>query len=57
LYGYIKAGAQSTILVVKGGPSINDLTRIKVKCEPIHRLIEAPFGSFVALWKEGNFSV
>jgi uncharacterized protein with ATP-grasp and redox domains len=123
LYGYIKARAQNTILVVKGGPSINDLTRdemqfadlgdffseladtgsdgagvdwgnaskefldlvassdliiakgmanfetvypkniappvfflFKVKCEPIHRLIQAPVGSFVALWKEGNTS-
>jgi uncharacterized protein with ATP-grasp and redox domains len=123
LYGYIKARAQNAILVVKGGPSINDLTRdemqfadlgdffsevadtgsdgagvdwdnasnefldlvassdliiakgmanfetvypkpiappvfflFKVKCEPIHRLIQAPVGSFVALWKEGNFS-
>jgi uncharacterized protein with ATP-grasp and redox domains len=123
LYGYIKARAQNTILVVKGGPSINDLTRdemqfadlgdffseladtgsdgagvdwgnaskefldlvassdliiakgmanfetvypkniappvfflFKVKCEPIHRLIQAPVGSFVALWKDGNTS-
>jgi hypothetical protein len=123
LYGYIKARAKNTILVVKGGPSINDLTRdemqfadlgdffseladtgsdgagvdwgnasrefldlvassdliiakgmanfetvypkniappvfflFKVKCEPIHRLIQAPVGSFVALWKEGNTS-
>ena len=28
----------------------------KVKCEPVHRLIQAPVGSFVALWKEGNSS-
>jgi uncharacterized protein with ATP-grasp and redox domains len=123
LYEYIKARAQNTILVVKGGPSLNDLTRdemqfadlgdffgevadtgsdgagidwdnaskefldlvassdliiakgmanfetiypknmalpvfflFKVKCEPIHRLIQAPVGSFVALWKEGNSS-
>ena len=123
LYEYIKAHAQSTILVVKGGPSINDLTRkemqfvdagdlfnevadtgsdgagidwdnaskefldlvassdliiskgmanfetiypkkirppvfflFKVKCEPIHRFIQAPVGSFIALWKEGNSS-
>ena len=123
LYEYIKARAQNTILVVKGGPSINDLTRdemqfadlgdffsevadtgsdgagidwdnaskefldrvassdliiskgmanfetiypkniappvfflFKVKCEPVHRLIQAPVGSFVALWKEGNSS-
>ncbi|MEJ2730852.1 MAG: ARMT1-like domain-containing protein [Deltaproteobacteria bacterium] len=107
LYGYIKARAQNAILVVKGGPSINDLTRDEMQfadlddffsevadtgsdgagvdwdnasnefldlvassdliiakgmanfetvCEPIHRLIQAPVGSFVALWKEGNFS-
>ena len=123
LYEYIKAHAQKTILVVKGGPSINDLTRdelpfvdrddlfnevadtgsdgagidwnnaskefldlvassdliiskgmanfetiypknirpsvfflFKVKCEPIHRLVQAPVGSFIALWKEGNSS-
>jgi len=121
LYEYIKARAQNTVLVVKGGPSINDLTRaelpfagrddlfdqvadtgsdgagidwdnasrefldlvessdlivskgmanfettypenisphvfflFKVKCEPIHRFIQAPVGSFVALWKEGH---
>jgi uncharacterized protein with ATP-grasp and redox domains len=120
LYEYIKAHAQNAVLVVKGGPSINDLTRdemqfadlgdffsevadtgsdgagvdwdnaskefldlvassdliiakgmanfetvypkkiappvfflFKVKCEPIHRLIQAPVGSFIALWKEG----
>jgi uncharacterized protein with ATP-grasp and redox domains len=119
LYQHIKARAQNTILVVKGGPSLNDLTRaemasaglgnyfsevadtgsddvgidwnnasreflnlvatsdliiskgmanfeaiyprkmaapvfflFKVKCEPVHRLIQAPVGSFVALWKE-----
>ena len=124
LYEYIKARVQNTILVVKGGPSINDLTRnemqfadlddffsevadtgsdgagvdwdnasrefldlfassdliiakgmanfetiypkdirpsafflFKVKCEPIHRFIQAPLGSFIALWKEGNSSV
>lgn len=123
LYKYIKARAQNTILVVKGGPSLNDLTRdemqfadladhfsevadtgsdgvgidwnnvskefldlvassdliiskgmanfeaiypknmapsvfflFKVKCEPIHRFIRAPLGSFIALWKEGNCS-
>lgn len=123
LYKYIKARAQNTILVVKGGPSLNDLTRdemqfadladhfsevadtgsdgvgidwnnvskefldlvassdliiskgmanfeaiypenmvpsvfflFKVKCEPIHRFIQAPLGSFIALWKEGNCS-
>ena len=123
LYEYIKARVQNTILVVKGGPSINDLTRdemqfadlddffsevadtgsdgagvdwdnaskefldlfaasdliiakgmanfetiypkdigpsafflFKVKCEPIHRFIQAPLGSFIALWKEGNSS-
>ena len=123
LYEYIKARAQNTILVVKGGPSINDLTRdemqiadlgdffdevadtgsdgagvdwdnaseefldlvassdlilakgmanfetiypkdirpsafflFKIKCEPIHRFIQAPLGSFIALWKEGNSS-
>ena len=123
LYEYIKARAQNTILVVKGGPSLNDLTRdemqsadlanhfsevadtgsdgvgidwnnvskefldlvassdliiskgmanfeaiypknmvpsvfflFKVKCEPIHRFIQAPLGSFIALWKEGNCS-
>ena len=123
LYEYIKARAQNTILVVKGGPSLNDLTRdelqfadladhfgevadtgsdgvgidwahvskefldlvtssdliiskgmanfeaiypkdmvppvfflFKVKCEPIHRYIQAPLGSFIALWKEGNSS-
>ena len=121
LYEYIKARAQNTILVVKGGPSLNDLTRdemqfadladyfsevadtgsdgvgidwdhvskefldlvassdliiskgmanfeaiypknmipsvfflFKVKCEPIHRFIQAPLGSFIALWKEGR---
>ena len=121
LYEYIKARAQNTILVVKGGPSINDLTRdemqfadlgdyfsevadtgsdgagidwdnasqefsdlvassdliiakgmanfeaiypknmappvfflFKVKCDPIHRFIQAPLGSFIALWKEGS---
>jgi hypothetical protein len=121
LYEYIKARAQNTILVVKGGPSLNDLTRdemqfadladyfgevadtgsdgvgidwnhvskefldlvassdliiskgmanfeaiypqnmippvfflFKVKCEPIHRFIQAPIGSFIALWKEGR---
>ena len=121
LYEYIKARAQNIILVVKGGPSLNDLTRdemqfadladyfsdvadtgsdgvgidwnnvsrefldlvassdliiskgqanfeaiypknmvpsvfflFKVKCEPIHRYIQAPLGSFIALWKEGN---
>jgi uncharacterized protein with ATP-grasp and redox domains len=123
LYEYIKAHAQNTILVVKGGPSLNDLTRdemqfadlgdyfsevadtgsdgagidwenaskefldlvassdliiakgmanfetiypknvippvfflFKVKCEPVHRLIEAPVESFVALWREGSSS-
>ena len=123
LYEYIKARAKNTILVVKGGPSLNDLTRaemqfadlgdyfsevadtgsdgagidwnnaskefldlvassdliiakgmanfetiypknmvppvfflFKVKCEPVHRLIQAPVGSFVALWKEGSSS-
>jgi uncharacterized protein with ATP-grasp and redox domains len=123
LYEYIKANTQNTILVVKGGPSINDLTRdempfvdrddlfnevadtgsdgagidwdnaskefldlvassdliiskgmanfetlypktirppvfflFKVKCEPIRQLVQAPVGSFVALWKEGNSS-
>jgi uncharacterized protein with ATP-grasp and redox domains len=123
LYEYVKSRAQNTILVVKGGPSLNDLTRdemhfadlanyfsevadtgsdgvgidwdnvskefldlvassdliiskgmanfeaiypkdmvphvfflFKVKCEPIHRFIEAPLGSFIALWKEGNSS-
>ncbi|MGD9079697.1 MAG: ARMT1-like domain-containing protein [Desulfobacterales bacterium] len=123
LYEYIKARAQNTILVVKGGPSLNDLTRdemqfadladffsevadtgsdgagvdwdnaskefldlvassdliiakgmanfetiypkaispsvfflFKVKCEPIHRFIQAPLGSFIALWKEGDSS-
>jgi uncharacterized protein with ATP-grasp and redox domains len=123
LYEHIKARAQNTILVVKGGPSLNDLTRdemqfadlgdffsevadtgsdgvgidwdnaskefldlvassdliiakgmanfeaiypkniappvfflFKVKCEPVHRLIQAPVGSFIALWKEGSFS-
>ena len=123
LYEYIKARAQNTILVVKGGPSLNDLTRdemqftdladffsevadtgsdgagvdwdnaskefldlvassdliiakgmanfetiypkaispsafflFKVKCEPIHRFIEAPLGSFLTLWKEGDSS-
>lgn len=122
LYEYINARAQNTTLVVKGGPSLNDLTRdemqfadlgdyfnqvadtgsdgagidwdnaskefldlvassdliiakgmanfetiypkniappvfflFKVKCEPVHRLIQAPVGSFVALWKEGSF--
>lgn len=120
LYEYIQARAENTILVVKGGPSINDLTRdemnfadlvdrfsevadtgsdgaginwenasnefldlvascdliiskgmanfetiypqtiaapvfflFKVKCEPMHRLIRAPVGSFVALWQQG----
>jgi len=123
LYEYIKARAQNTVLVVKGGPSINDLTRnelpildrddlfdqvadtgidgagvdwdnaskeflelvessdlilskgmanfetiypknmaphvfflFKVKCEPIQRFIQAPVGSFVALWKEKHAS-
>lgn len=123
LFEYIKARARNTILVVKGGPSINDLTRkeipfvdrgdlfnevadtgtdgagidwdnvsaefldlvasadliiskgmanfetiypkpirppvfflFKVKCEPIQRFIQAPVGSFIALWKEGNSS-
>ena len=123
LYEYIKARARNTILVVKGGPSLNDLTRdemqfadladyfsevadtgsdgvgidwdnaskefldlvassdliiakgmanfeaiysknmappvfflFKVKCDPIHRFIQAPLGSFIALWKEGNSS-
>jgi hypothetical protein len=123
LYEYIKARAQKTILVVKGGPSLNDLTRdemqfadlgdyfsevadtgsdgvgidwdnaskefldlvassdliiakgmanfeaiypkniappvfflFKVKCDPIHRFVQAPLGSFIALWKEGNSS-
>ena len=123
LYEYIKARAQNTTLVVKGGPSLNDLTReemqfadlgdyfnevadtgsdgagidwdnaskefldlvassdliiakgmanfetiypknmvppvfflFKVKCEPVHRLIQAPVGSFIALWKESSFS-
>ena len=121
LYEYIKARAQNTILVVKGGPSLNDLTRaelqfddlgdyfsevadtgsegvgidwdnaskefldlvassdliiakgmanfeaiypksvvppvfflFKVKCDPIHRYIQAPLGSFIALWKKGS---
>ena len=123
LYEYIKARARNTVLVVKGGPSINDLTReelqftdqddlfnevadtgsdgagidwdrvseefldlvassdliiskgmanfetiypknirppvlflFKVKCEPIHRLVQAPVGSYIALWKEGHSS-
>jgi uncharacterized protein with ATP-grasp and redox domains len=123
LFEYIKARAQSTTLVVKGGPSLNDLTRdemqfadlgdyfsevadtgsacpgidwdhaskefldlvassdliiakgmanfetiypeemaspvfflFKVKCEPVHRWIQAPVGSFGALWKEGSSS-
>ena len=123
LYQYIKMRARKTILVVKGGPSLNDLTRdeiqsaaladyfsevadtgsdgvgidwnhvskefldlisssdliiskgmanfeaiypasiappvfflFKVKCEPVHRLIQAPVESFVALWKEGSSS-
>ena len=123
LYQYVKARARNTILVVKGGPSLNDLTRdemqfaglddifnevadtgsdsagidwdnasqefldlaastdliiakgmanfetiyprtmappvfflFKVKCEPVHRLIQAPVGSYVALWKEGRSS-
>jgi damage-control phosphatase, subfamily I len=121
LYEYIKARAQNAILVVKGKPSLNDLTRaelqfadlgdyfsevadtgsdgvgidwdnaskdfldlvassdliiakgmanfeaiypksvvppvfflFKVKCDPIHRYIQAPLGSFIALWKEGS---
>ena len=29
----------------------------KVKCEPIHRFIQAPLGSFIALWKAGNCCV
>jgi uncharacterized protein with ATP-grasp and redox domains len=28
----------------------------KVKCDPIHRFIQAPLGSFIALWKEDNSS-
>ena len=123
LYEYLKARTRNIILVVKGGPSINDLTRdempfvdrddlfnevadtgsdgagidwdnvskefldlvassdliiskgmanfetiypknirspvfflFKVKCEPIHRFVQAPVGSFIALWKEGSSS-
>ncbi len=120
LYRYIRARSGQTVLVVKGGPGLNDLTRaelkaaglenafdavadtgtdgagidwdtvsrefldlmasadliiskgmanfetlysrklatpvfflFKVKCEPIQNYINAPAGSFMALWKEG----
>jgi len=119
LYDYIKNRAGRTVLVVKGGPSLNDLTRaelrsagiedmvgevadtgtegagvdwervseefldliesadlivskgmanfetiypnqlspailflFKVKCEPIQNYIQAPVGSFLALWRD-----
>jgi uncharacterized protein with ATP-grasp and redox domains len=121
LYEYIRDRSRKTILVVKGGPSLNDLTRaelksaglekmfdpvmdtgtdgagidwghvsrdfldliasadlviskgmanfetlyardmvapifflFKVKCEPIHKYIQAPANSFLALYKKGN---
>ncbi len=121
LYDYLKKYAQKIYLVVKGGPSLNDLTRVeleaaklqgrfdlvadtgtdgagidwdyvsgefldlfssadlivskgmanfetlyprrisapsfymfKVKCEPISNYVQAPFDSFLALWKEGS---
>jgi uncharacterized protein with ATP-grasp and redox domains len=124
LYDYLKKHCGRIYLVVKGGPSLNDLTRVelqtenledrfdivtdtgtdgagidwdnvsgefldlvasadlivskgmanfetlypkpilapsfylfKVKCEPIQNYIQAPAGSFLALWKEGNSSV
>jgi uncharacterized protein with ATP-grasp and redox domains len=123
LYEYLKKHCERIYLVVKGGPSLNDLTRfelqsqklidrfdivadtgtdgagidwdnvsgefielaasadlivskgmanfeslyprrlsvpsfylLKVKCEPIQNYIQAPAGSFLALWKEGNSS-
>jgi len=123
LYEYLKKHCERIYLVVKGGPSLNDLTRVelqsqklidrfdivadtgtdgagidwdnvsgefldlfasadlivskgmanfetlyprrlsvpsfyllKVKCEPIQNYIQAPAGSFLALWKEGNSS-
>ena len=121
LYDYLKKYAQKIYLVVKGGPSLNDLTRVelesaklqgrfdivadtgtdgagidwgyvsgefldlfssadlivskgmanfetlyprrisvpsfymfKVKCDPISNYVQAPFNSFLALWKEGS---
>ena len=121
LYDYLKHHCRQIFLVVKGGPSLNDLTRtelhsaeltdnfdavadtgtdgagidwdrvsmefldlvasadlivskgmanfetlypksisapsfylFKVKCEPIQNFIQAPVGSFMALWKAGN---
>jgi uncharacterized protein with ATP-grasp and redox domains len=124
LYDYLKKHCGRIYLVVKGGPSLNDLTRVelqtanledrfdivtdtgtdgagidwdnvsgefldlfasadlivskgmanfetlypkpifapsfylfKVKCEPIQNYIQAPAGSFLALWKEANASV
>lgn len=123
LYDYLKKNCGRIYLVVKGGPSLNDLTRtelrsqnlmdrfdrvadtgtdgagidwdhvssefldllygadlvvskgmanfeslyprclsgpsfylFKVKCEPIQNYIQAPAGSFLALWKEANSS-
>ena len=123
LYDYLKKHCRRIYLVVKGGPSLNDLTRselrsenlmdrfdmvadtgtdgagidwdhvsgefldllssadlivskgmanfeslyprrlsgpsfylFKVKCEPIQNYIQAPAGSFLALWKEANSS-
>jgi uncharacterized protein with ATP-grasp and redox domains len=124
LYEYLKLHCRQVYLVVKGGPALNDLTRVelrsanmtdrfdavadtgtdgagidwenvsdeflehvasadlivskgmanfetlypksisapsfylfKVKCEPIQKFVQAPIGSFMALWKAGNCEV
>jgi damage-control phosphatase, subfamily I len=34
--------------------SVPSFYLFKVKCEPIQNFIQAPVGSFMALWKAGN---
>jgi uncharacterized protein with ATP-grasp and redox domains len=38
------------------GISVPSFYLFKVKCEPIQNYIQAPAGSFLALWKEANSS-
>ena len=37
LYEYIRARSRKTILVVKGGPSLNDLTRVELKAAGLEK--------------------
>ena len=54
LFSQIKDEIPRNLRARAGLAALGNSFDFKIKCDPIHNYVQAPLGSFMALWKDGN---